>query len=81
MPAEKIDPRILAAAQHSDILRHMIERGGPLTRERWISMAWGGHPPNHGRLSMRKRCQRLSANRSTTISPAVATRPYATLAA
>ena len=45
MPTKQIDPRLLEAAKHSDILRHMIENGLPLTREKWISMAWGGHPP------------------------------------
>jgi hypothetical protein len=42
----QIDPRILQAAQHDGTLRHMIQLGGPLTRDRWIRMSYLGHPPH-----------------------------------
>jgi len=43
--ARKIDPRILEAAKDSGTLRLMIRTGAPLTREKWISMNYMGHPP------------------------------------
>lgn len=42
----KIDPRLLEAAQYSPTLEHMINNGLPLTREKWISMNYLGHPPD-----------------------------------
>jgi hypothetical protein len=32
-------------AKHDGVLADMIERDLPLTREKWISMAYLGHPP------------------------------------
>jgi hypothetical protein len=45
MQERKIDPRILEAAKDDGILRHMIRAGVPLTREKWLSMNYLGHPP------------------------------------
>lgn len=42
----QIDPRILEAAKHSGTLRRIIRVGAPLTREKWINMAYLGHPPH-----------------------------------
>ena len=44
-PQTKIDPRLLEAAQYSPTLKRMIKEGLPLTREKWISMNYLGHPP------------------------------------
>jgi hypothetical protein len=41
----KIDPRLLEAARYSPTLKHMIKNGLPLTREKFISMNYLGHPP------------------------------------
>lgn len=43
---DKIDPRLLEAAKDDGILRRMIREHLPLTREKWISMNWLGHPPH-----------------------------------
>jgi hypothetical protein len=40
-----IDPKLLEAAEYSPTLATMIKRGLPLTREKWISMAYLGRPP------------------------------------
>jgi hypothetical protein len=40
-----IHPALLEAAKTDGILRRMIREGLPLTREKWINMAWLGHPP------------------------------------
>ena len=40
----KIDPRLLEAARYSPTLKHMIESGLPLTREKWISLNYLGRP-------------------------------------
>jgi hypothetical protein len=42
---QQIDPRLLEAARYSGTLRHMIQDGLPLTREKWISMNYMGQPP------------------------------------
>jgi hypothetical protein len=44
--AKEIDPRLLESAKRSGTLRRMIQSGAPLTREKWISMAYLGHPPH-----------------------------------
>jgi hypothetical protein len=41
----KIDSRLLAEARHDPLLKYMIEHGIPLTREKYISMAYLSHPP------------------------------------
>jgi hypothetical protein len=41
----KVLPALLEAAKNDGILRRMIREGLPLTREKWINMAWLGHPP------------------------------------
>jgi hypothetical protein len=77
----QIDPRILEAAKDDGTLRRMIRMGAPLTREKWISMNWLGHPPTRRRASTRRKCRSPSSGSSTPTSPAVATRLYAILAA
>ena len=41
----RIDPELLREARHSPTLTYMIKNGLPLTREKWISMNYLGHPP------------------------------------
>jgi hypothetical protein len=45
MTPRQIDPELLRAAEDDGILRLMIKLGAPLTREKWISMNYLGHPP------------------------------------
>jgi hypothetical protein len=45
MTETKIDPRLLQEAKYSPTLAYMIKNGLPLTREKWISMNYMGHPP------------------------------------
>jgi len=39
------DPRLVEAAKHDPTLAYMINKGIPLTRERWIKLNWLGDPP------------------------------------
>jgi hypothetical protein len=41
----EIDPRLLHEAQYSPTLARMIRERMPLTREKWISLNYLGHPP------------------------------------
>ena len=45
MATKQIDPRLLREAKYSPTLEYMIKNGIPLTREKWISMNYLGHPP------------------------------------
>jgi hypothetical protein len=42
----KIDPQLLDEAKYCPLLAYMIEHGIPLTREKYISMSYLGHPPD-----------------------------------
>jgi hypothetical protein len=42
---DNIDTRLLHEAKHDPVLAYMIKKGLPLTREKWISMNYLGHPP------------------------------------
>ncbi len=39
------DPHLVEAAKHDPTLAYMINKGIPLTRERWIKLNWLGDPP------------------------------------
>ena len=41
----QIDPSVLEAAKDNGTLRRIIRVGAPLTREKWVSMNYLGHPP------------------------------------
>ncbi len=41
----QIDPRLLEEAEHDPVLKYMLEHGIPLTREKYISLNYIGHPP------------------------------------
>jgi hypothetical protein len=45
-PQPKVDPALALAAETSPTLQYMIKNGLPLTREKWISLNWGGDRPN-----------------------------------
>jgi hypothetical protein len=44
MPRQ-VTPELLREARHDQLLAYMIKKGIPLTREKYISMAYLGHPP------------------------------------
>jgi hypothetical protein len=39
------DQRLVEAAKNDPTLAYMINKGIPLTRERWIKLNWLGDPP------------------------------------
>jgi hypothetical protein len=41
-----IDPELLHEAKHDPLLAYMIKHHIPLTREKWISMAWPDGKPD-----------------------------------
>lgn len=40
-----LHPVLLHEAQYSPTLKYMLEHNIPLTREKWISINYLGHPP------------------------------------
>jgi hypothetical protein len=41
----QLDPRLVEAAKNDPTLAYMINKGIPLTRERWIKLNWLAYPP------------------------------------